>query len=410
MATAEIHLLREQIGDDRKSLRERLREATAAAGAADRELLRWVLACDRAELCRQDGERNGARWLSAQLGISNHRARRFIGAAYALEHLPLISDALETGALSLDKTVELIRFATALDEKKLLRWARRVTVAALRERADQETGKKLEEVKDAHEARFFRSWNSDEHHVFLEALLPAEQGAALVAAVDALAHQLPQDPVAREALPGFEGDGIDQRRADALVLLATSSGDGATAQPTVVVHAPLEALAHDQGNCTSSSGHVLHPETARMLSCDARLQVVLHGTDGDAVGIGHTSQIAPSWLRRQVFHRDGDRCTFPGCENKRFLTPHHIVHWSKGGPTDLDNLVTVCSSHHALIHKSGWDVKLDGGEVVWFQPLGRRYEPGPAPPERPLGSPVIDAHLVGQAAGFSRMFDMVKLL
>jgi hypothetical protein len=187
MATAEVHLLREQIRDDRKALRARLREATAAAGAADRELLRWVLACDRAELCPQDGERNGARWLSAQLGVSNHRSRRFIAAAYALEDLPLISDALETGALSLDKTVELTRFATALDEKRLLRWARRVTVAAVRERADQETQKKIEDVQDAQEARFFRSWKSDEHTVFGEFLLPVEQGAALIAAVDELA-------------------------------------------------------------------------------------------------------------------------------------------------------------------------------------------------------------------------------
>jgi hypothetical protein len=105
-----------------------------------------------------------------------------------------------------------------------------------------------------------------------------------------------------------------------------------------------------------------------------------------------------------------DRCTFPGCENKRFLTCHHIVHWIKGGRTDLDNLITVCTSHHALIHKAGWDVKLVDGEVVWFQPLAQRYEPGPPPSQHSPETPVLDVHLVGRAAGYSRMFDMVKLL
>lgn len=123
MATAEIHLLREQITQDRKALRGRVPQAKARTGATDRALLRDVLAWDRAELFREDGARNSAQWLSAQLGISNWKARRYISAAYALEHLALLSDALETGALSLDKTLELARFATALDEKKLIRWA-----------------------------------------------------------------------------------------------------------------------------------------------------------------------------------------------------------------------------------------------------------------------------------------------
>jgi hypothetical protein len=55
-------------------------------------------------------------------------------------------------------------------------------------------------------------------------------------------------------------------------------------------------------------------------------------------------------------------------------------------------------------------VKLVDGEVIWLRPLGRLYEPGPAPPDHPLERPVLLPHLVGQAAGYSRMFDMVKLL
>jgi len=52
-----------------------------------------------------------AQWLSGELGISNWRARRLVEAAYCLEHLTLVAAALQNGSLSLDKTVELTRFA-----------------------------------------------------------------------------------------------------------------------------------------------------------------------------------------------------------------------------------------------------------------------------------------------------------
>lgn len=89
---------------------------------------------------------------------------------------------------------------------------------------------------------------------------------------------------------------------------------------------------------------------------------------------------------------------------------HHIVHWTHGGPTEYYNLVTVCGFHHAVIHKCNWDVVLEDGQAVWFRPLARRYEPGPAPPEHPPENSHSDPHRLGQAAGYSRMFDLVKLL
>ena len=33
---------------------------------------------------------------------------------------------------------------------------------------------------------------------------------------------------------------------------------------------------------------------------------------------------------------------------------HHIDHWETGGPTDLENLIPVCTRHHTLIqHETG---------------------------------------------------------
>lgn len=408
--------LADQLSQERVALREGLHRASAAAGAADRELLRWALSCDRAELWRQDGCRNMAQWLSGMAGISNWKARRWVAAAYALEELVHISASLENGSLSLDKTVELTRFATPATEKKLISWARRVTVARIRERADEETRRSIEEVVDAYESRHLRWWWSLEgDRLGFEGLLPADQGAVWIEALDRVARELPESPhTPGQGIENLEGGkpNIEQRRADALVLLASSrSGDCKALDRTeLVLHAPLQSLAEDAGNC-SFGGRVLHPETARRLACDARIQIVLHGKGGNPVGIGQASQITPHWLRRQVFHRDGNTCTFPGCEARQFLTPHHIRHWARQGPTEFDNLVTVCSFHHTLVHELGWSVLLDReGCPVWLRPSGRRYEPGPAPPEEPARARPAQRYLLAEAAPYLRPLDLLVRL
>ncbi len=52
----------------------------------------------------------------------------------ATAYLPKSAEPLAgtTGTLSLDKVVELTRFATGATEKELIAWARRVTPAAIR--------------------------------------------------------------------------------------------------------------------------------------------------------------------------------------------------------------------------------------------------------------------------------------
>jgi len=408
------HGIKDKLFEERSALEAGLERAGAAAGAAEREHLRWVLACDRAELWRHDGCRNMAQWLSGKAQISNWKARRFIGAAYALEHLAGIAAALSSGSLSLDKTVELTRFATPDSEGELISWARRVSVTRVRERADEETSRPLEEVADACRNRYLEwRWYPEGNRLRFEGELPADQGVVLTDTLERLARDLPAEP--RHNLPfedivGPNGEPTRaQRRADALVLLASSlpKTEAAPGRTEVVLHAPLESLSGEGGSATFG-GQVLHQETARRLCCDARVQLVAHH-GGKPVGIGRASQITPYWLRRQVFFRDGHQCTFPGCEARRFLTPHHIHHWARGGATDLDNLITVCSFHHTLLHEFGWSVSLVGGNPVWLRPSGRRYEPGPAPPRKQLTEPEIPRYLWAEAATYWPLIDYMRV-
>jgi hypothetical protein len=59
---------------------------------------------------------------------------------------------------------------------------------------------------------------------------------------------------------------------------------------SLFLHAPIETLAHDAGGATLSDGSVLHPETARRLSCDSTTRVVAEDEGGTPVGIGRKSQ------------------------------------------------------------------------------------------------------------------------
>jgi hypothetical protein len=103
---------------------------------AQRRLFASIVRCGRAEVWRRGGVvtwRSGSRCASR---ISSWAARSWVAAAHALERLPTESAAFEAGSLSVDKVVELTRFATPTSEGELVSWAGRVTPATLRRRAD----------------------------------------------------------------------------------------------------------------------------------------------------------------------------------------------------------------------------------------------------------------------------------
>jgi hypothetical protein len=311
-----------------------------------------------------------------RLGISEWKARRLIAAATAIEHLPRISEALSSGRLSLDKIVELTRFATPQDEQKLIRWAQTVSGAAIRHRGDVEARRLLEEVIEAERDRSLSWWYSmDGQRFALQADLPASAGATLVKAIERVAEFVP-------TMPGEDGaSSAPARRADALVALCSArlAADPDPDRATVIVHARLEGLSADAGGCEIENGVVIHPESVRRLLCDARVQTLVEDEGGNVVGVGRMHREPSAWMQRQVRYRDRE-CRFPGCGARRFTQAHHLRFWSHGGKTDLSNLLLICSFHHRLVHELGWKVGRDRrGTVRWFRPGGVEYRAGPGP-------------------------------
>ena len=74
--------------------------------------------------------------------------------------------------------------------------------------------------------------------------------------------------------------------------------------------------------------------------------------------LGQTSRTVPPHLRKAVILRD-KHCQFHGCEQPASVCEvHHVIPWSKGGPTALGNLKLYCRFHHRIvIHRWGWTIK-----------------------------------------------------
>jgi hypothetical protein len=217
-----------------------LDSAQAAVTSAQSHLLGVIAECDREEIRRTDGCRDLAQWLSGRLGISNWAARRWINAAQVLPTLPLVSAALEAGTLSLDKVVELCRVATPETERRLISWARRVTVAGIRRRADLATRGSVEDVVESDRSRYLRHWWFDDgKRLGLEGALPADQDAVVARALDRLADRTP-DIIEDDDDERYvtSEDALEVRRADALVAMASRAiaEDQDADRATVVVH------------------------------------------------------------------------------------------------------------------------------------------------------------------------------
>ena len=174
----------------------------AHISGAHRNLFELIAEADRLEAWRESGARDTAHFLSIRYGISCWKASRWIHAAHALEGLPRISGALRSGQLGIDKVVELTRFATAETESNLVSWARGVSVACIRRKADVAVRQAIEDVRDAQASRFLSWWHFDDGRRFgLEAELPAAEGRGLGPGHRTLGGTAPGDAGGRGRLP-----------------------------------------------------------------------------------------------------------------------------------------------------------------------------------------------------------------
>lgn len=293
------------------------------------------------------------------------------------------------GELSYSKVRAITRVATPETEQVLVNLARHATGGQL-ERLVRGYRGVLATIDGAQAANERRaaSWRwEDDGTLTLRARLPADEGALLIAALEGAAGPVRSSrperdeddetgPPPQPTIPAHE------RCANGLVAMARASMAAGEAPRVggdpceIVVHVDAETLAGDEAGERSelAAGPALAPETVRRLGCDAAIVRIVE-RDGNPLSVGRRTRAVPAALRRALRSRDGG-CRFPGCTHERFLHAHHIRHWARGGPTNLENLVQLCSFHHRLVHEGGFAVEPAGRRGVRFRrPDGRVIPP-----------------------------------
>ena len=145
------------------------------------------------------------------------------------------------------------------------------------------------------------------------------------------------------------------RLASACGDLPDNGGD----RPQVVVTIDCDKLRRQVGVGSFDDGAHLSATAARRIACDAGIIPAVLGDACQTLDLGRQTRLVTGPLRRALVLRDNG-CAFPGCDRPpRRCQGHHIVHWSKGGPTELPNLVLLCGYHHRLIHCSEWQVRIN---------------------------------------------------
>lgn len=192
------------------------------------------------------------------------------------------------------------------------------------------------------------------------------EGAAFVdAAVSALSAPQPAPDGSRdERSPA-------RRRADALLSVVQRGMEASEELPStspvqVVVTMGLDQLLERlPGAGVSATGEVLSAATVRRMACDAEVVPMVLGTDGAVLDVGHRNRLFTAHQRRYLWQRDKG-CTFPGCTcPPAWCRAHHVVWWSRHGPTSVSNGALLCDGHHAYVHEHDLTATVTATGVTW---------------------------------------------
>jgi hypothetical protein len=188
----------------------------------------------------------------------------------------------------------------------------------------------------------------------LNGSLDAESTEIAISALDAMIATLKRDGDTRER---------PERRAEAFVELCRQSADHDHSASSTRRERPhlsavydISALDDTQPELAAQARiegeHVgqLSRATLERLLCDCEFSRVL--TDGPSIviDVGRATRTVSPKLWRALVVRDR-HCTEPGCKvPPGMCEAHHIWYWSRGGPTNLDNLKLLCWYHHRQQH------------------------------------------------------------
>jgi Domain of unknown function (DUF222)/HNH endonuclease len=356
-------------------------ELAAVFARRDRDEARAAVLLAKARETRafeRDGYSSLTAMLKHRMSLHPGEAQRLVRRASALDAMPLTSLAHDRGALSgaqVDVMVEVRALAPIpFDEAegRLVELAMDTPlVALLRKRLDywldqvarDELNADRNLLRDLRSLRLHR----DGDMMRINGWVDIETGEQMRSRLE----------------PGPPTPGDDRstpaRRADVLIDILNGAGD----RSGLTVHVSAETLFEGKpGISETEYGTFLTTDEISRISCDANLTRVVFGPDSQPLDVGRTKRLVTPALRVAVVARDL-HCIFPGCERPAsWCDIHHLIPWSEGGPTSLDNLVMLCRHHHTLVHEGGWRIQGTPGHLSFYRPDGSQLDADPL--SRPL--------------------------
>ncbi|MQY20115.1 HNH endonuclease signature motif containing protein [Nocardia macrotermitis] len=145
---------------------------------------------------------------------------------------------------------------------------------------------------------------------------------------------------------------------------------------TTVLTLRVEDVEQGAGVATTATGGTVPISDALRLAERSRPYLAVFDHAGLPLHLGRTRRLASPAQRLALIAAHGG-CSRPGCDAPASLCAvHHVRDHSKGGPTDIENLVLACDHCHALINDTdtGWKtIVLDEdsqfpGRTAWIAP------------------------------------------
>lgn len=173
-----------------------------------------------------------------------------------------------------------------------------------------------------------------------------------------------EDGAEAEAEADVDNRSLEQKRHDVLVALFkahAASGDAPVAggeAPRLVFHGGIEAFdAYVQGAehrdrtlRIEHTGDLVPIETADRLLCEAVVQRAVVDERGHVLDLGREQRLFTK-PQRMALAVQYAGCATPGCHMPVAWTEaHHVVWWSRGGPTDTANGILLCTHCHHEVH------------------------------------------------------------
>ena len=356
------------------------RHLSAAHAAA----LALVAELDRRGLAPEAGAPTTAAWLTAQVQVPVGQARGQVRLAHALDHHPATAAALASGHGERRARPGHHRHPrrppghgrrqqTLVEaEQTLLGHAQRFTPKVV-----GRIGTHLAAVLDPDGPRPDDRDPADPgYYLHLRTRADgAAEGEFRLDPVTALTlHQLLDAGAAPRpsTVEGPDPRPAGQRRADAFADIIRAAagceqplpGHG---RPHLAVTVTLDQL-RDGLPVLGPDHQTLTAEVIRRLACDAGIIPIVLGSRSEVLDVGRKRRTVPTGIRRALIVRDKG-CAFPRCDRPPGWTDaHHIIPWSHGGPTSLDNLVLLCGHHHDTVHHRGWTVAMSEHGHPQFTP------------------------------------------